>query len=301
MKRVSLLVMGTLIAGAACAAPDWSKVPARKMTLFYPGQAGLEWVINKPDHSAVPDIVDKKRSCAKCHEGDASEIGDKIVAGKPVGSSKTILENEPQKGKAGSIPVSFQAVHDGKKIYLRFEWESPKSAEVKKADPKNEIKLAMMFDGGGTVEGAELNGCWATCHMDLRSMKTAKDDKKTKYIKGADLAGGKFMDLIQFRSGKGERPVDGHVDSERRMQGGKSLVKAEGRKEGNKWVVSFERTLAGAGPGDHSIVEGKLYNFGFAIHDDYTNARHHYVSLGYMFGLDKTMPDVRNYINVEKQ
>ena len=301
MKRMSILIIGAVVAGGACAAPDWSKIPARKMTLFYPGQSGLEWVMNKADHSAVPDIVDKKRSCAKCHEGDASEIGDKIVAGKPVGSSKTVLENEPQKGKAGSIPVAFQATHDGKKIYFRFEWEAPKSVEAKKADPKNEIKLAMMFDGGGTVEGAELNGCWGTCHMDLRSMKNAKDDKKTKYIKGADLATGKFMDLIQYRSGKGEKPVDGYVAGERRMEGGKSLVKAEGKKEGNKWVVSFERTLAGTGQGDHGIAEGKSYNFGFAIHDDHTNARHHYVSLGYIFGLDKPMADVKNYINVVKQ
>jgi len=290
-----------LVAGVASAAPDWSKVPPRKMTLFYPGQSGLEWIMNKADHSAVPDIVDKKRPCAKCHEGDASEIGDKIIAGKPVGNSKTILENEPQKGKVGFIPVSFQAAHDGKKIYFRFEWESPKSVEAKKADPKNEIKLAMMFDGGGTVEGAELNGCWATCHMDLRSMKDAKDDKKTKYIKGADLASGKFMDLIQFRSGKGEKPADGFVDSTRHMEGGKSLVKAEGKKEGGKWVVSFERTLAGGGQGDHSIAEGKLYSFGFAIHDDYATARHHYVSLGYIFGLDRPMADVKNYINVVKQ
>ncbi|TRZ91201.1 MAG: hypothetical protein D4R84_14670 [Rhodocyclaceae bacterium] len=301
MKRISSLLMGMLVAGAAYAAPDWSKVPARKMTLFYPGQSGLEWIMNKPDHSAVPDIVDKKRSCAKCHEGDAGEIGDKIVAGKPVGSSKTVLESEPQKGRAGFIPVAFQAAHDGKKIYFRFEWEAPKGVDAKKADPKNEIKLAMMFDGGGTVEGTELNGCWATCHMDLRTMKNAKDDKKTKYIKGADLASGKFMDLIQFKSGKGEKPLDGYVASERHMDGGKSLVKAEGKKEGNKWVVSFERTLAGAGQGDHSIAEGKQYNFGFAIHDDYTNARYHYVSLGYIFGLDKAMADVKNYINVVKQ
>jgi len=301
MKRIASLLMGMLVAGAAYAAPDWSKVPPRKMTLFYPGQSGLEWIMNKADHSAVPDIVDKKRSCAKCHEGDAGEIGDKIVAGKPVGSSKTVLESEPPKGRAGFIPVTFQAAHDGKKIYFRFEWDAPKGTDAKKADAKNEIKLAMMFDGGGTVEGAELNGCWATCHMDLRTMKNAKDDKKTKYIKGADLAAGKFMDLIQFRSGKGEKMVDGHVDSERRMDGGKSLVKAEGKKEGSKWVVSFERTLAGAAPGDHSIVEGKQYNFGFAIHDDYSNARYHYVSLGYIFGLDKAVADVKNYINVVKQ
>ena len=300
MKKITVAVMGLFVAGGALAAPDWDKVPPRKMTLFYPGQASYEWVMNKADHSAVPDIVEKKRFCAKCHEGDASEIGDKIVAGKPVGSSKTVLEPTPPAGKVGWIPVSFQAAHDGDKIYFRFEWVPPKIG-TKKLDPKNEVKLTMMFDGGGTVEGANLNGCWGTCHNDLRTMKDGKDDKKTKYIKGGDLAGGKFMDLIQYRSGKGEKPVDGYVASERKMEGGKGLVNAEGKKEGNKWVVTFERNLAGGGTGDHAITADKVYNFGFAIHEDYTNARFHYVSLGYQFGLDKANADVKNYINVIKQ
>ena len=300
MKMITVAVMGLFVAGGALAAPDWDKVPPRKMTLFYPGQASYEWVMNKADHSAVPDIVEKKRFCAKCHEGDASEIGDKIVAGKPVGSSKTVLEPTPPKGKAGSIPVTVQAAHDGNKIYFRFEWVPPKIGD-KKMDAKNEVKLAMMFDGGGTVEGSSLNGCWSTCHQDLRTMKSPKDDKKTKYIKDADLAGGKFMDLMQFRSGKGEKPVDGHVTDQRYNEGGKSLLKAEGKKEGNKWVVTFERTLAGGGKGDHSIAADKVYNFGIAIHEDHTNARFHFVSLGYQFGLDKAMPDVKNYINVTKQ
>ncbi len=299
-KMVAVAVMTMLVAGAACATPDWGKVPARKLTLFYPGQAGLEWVMNVTDHSAVPDIVNKKRFCAKCHEGDANEIGDKMVTGKPVGSSKSVLEPAPIPGKAGSVPVAVQIVHDDSKIYFRFEWESPKAAGGKKMDAKNEVKLTLMFDGGGTVEGSEMNGCWATCHSDLRTMKDAKDDKKTKYIKNPDLAGGRFMDLIQFRSGKGEKPIDGYVDSERRMEGGKSLVKADGKKEGGKWVVTFERELAGRGKGDHSIVADKVYNFGFAIHEDYANARYHYVSLGYQFGLDKANADVKNYINVQR-
>ncbi|MGB7502869.1 MAG: ethylbenzene dehydrogenase-related protein, partial [Azonexus sp.] len=182
MNKIAVAVIGMFIAGGACAAPpDWSKVPERKVKLFYPGQSSLEWVMNKADHSAVPDIVDKKRACAKCHEGDANEIGDKIVAGKPVGSSKVVLEPKPPAGKVGWIPVTFKAAHDGEKIYFRFEWVPPKNGDVK-MDKKNEVKLAMMFDGGGTVEGAELNGCWGTCHSDLRTMKDAKDDKKTKYI-----------------------------------------------------------------------------------------------------------------------
>jgi len=299
MKK-TIIWMTVALAGSVYAAPDWSKAPARKMNLFYPGQASLEWVMNRPDHSAVPDIVDKKRSCAKCHEGDANEIGDKIVKGVAVGISKSVLEPTPPKGKVGFIPVTFQAAYDADKIYFRFEWVPPPNGD-KKLDLKNEVKLTMMFDGGGTVEGSNLNGCWATCHQDLPSMKNAKDDKKTKYIKDADLGAAKFMDLIQYRSGKGEKAVDGYVGASREMDGGKSLIKADGKKEGNKWVVTFERSLAGAGKGDHTIAAGKVYNFGFAVHEDYTNARFHYVSLGYQFGLGKAMPEVKNYINVIKQ
>jgi hypothetical protein len=300
MKRqIAFAMIAIFSAGGACAAPDWSKVAPNKLTLFYPGQASLEWAMNKPDHSAVPDIVNRGRSCAKCHRGDANEIGDKIVKGQPVGSSKSALEPKPAAGKAGSIPVQFQAAHDGSKIYFRVEWVSPQGGG-EKMDAKNEVKLTMMFDGGGTVEGSNLNGCWATCHNDLRSMKNAADDKKTKYVKGADLGKGAFMDLLQFRSGKGEKPVDGHVADKRVMEGGKGLINAEGKKEGNKWVVTFERQLSGGGTGDHAIVAGKQYNFGIAIHEDHANARYHYVSLGYQFALDEQGPE-KNQINVVKQ
>lgn len=299
MQKVAVALMGMFVAGSAMAAPDWSKVTPTKMNLFYPGQSGLEWVMNKADHSAVPDIVDKKRACAKCHIGDANEIGDKIVKGQPVGSSKSVLEPKPIAGKAGFVPVQFQAAHDGSKIYFRIEWASPKGGAAK-MDAKNEIKATMMFDGGGTVDGSNQNGCWATCHNDLRSMKDAKDDKKTKYIKGADVAKGSFMDLLQWKSGKGEKPVDGYVADKRVMEGGKGLVKAEGKKEGDKWVVTFERNLAGGGNSDHAITSGKFYNFGIAIHEDYSNARYHFVSLGYQFALDEQGKE-KNQINVIKQ
>jgi nitrate/TMAO reductase-like tetraheme cytochrome c subunit len=172
-------------AAGGVTALDWSKVPTRQIKVFYPGQAGLEWIMNKADHSSAADIVEKKRACAKCHEGDANEVGTAIVTGKPVGVSKTVMEPNPPAGKVGFIPMTFQATHDDSKIYFRFEWVPPKNGD-KKLDPKNEVKLTMMFDGGGTVDGSELNGCWATCHTDLRTMKDAKDDKKTKYIAGAD-------------------------------------------------------------------------------------------------------------------
>lgn len=299
MKKIAYAILSSFVAGGALAAPDWSNVKPVKLTLFYPGQSSLEWVMDKAEHSAAPDIVNKGRTCAKCHIGDANEVGDKIVKGQPVGNKKAPIEPKPIAGKAGFVPVQLQAAHDGQKIYFRLEWTAPKGGAPKQ-DDKNEVKATLMFDGGSTVDGANQSGCWATCHDDLRSMKSAKDDKTTKHIKDANLASGKFYDLMQFRSGKGEKPVDGYVAEKRIMEGGKSLVKAEGKKEDGKWVVTFERELAGKGNGDHTIAPGKLYNFGVAIHEDYSNARYHYVSLGYQFALDQQGKE-KNQINVVKQ
>lgn len=299
MNKIALAIMGLFAAGSAAAAPDWSKATPVKLTLFYPGQSSLEWVMDKTEHSAVPDIVNKGRTCAKCHIGDANEVGDKIVKGNPAGNKKAPIEPKPIAGKAGFVPVQLQITHDDSKIYFRLEWNSPKAAG-EAMDKKNDVKATIMFDGGGTVEGANLNGCWATCHDDLRSMKSAKDDKKTKYIKDANLAAGKFYDYIQFRSGKGEPMIDGYIAEERVREGGKSLIKAEGKKEGDKWVVTFERELAGKGKGDHTIAPGKMYNFGVALHEGATNYRYHYVSLGYQFALDEQGKE-KNQINVVKQ
>ncbi len=178
------------------------------------------------------------------------------------------------------------------------------------------------------VEFADRGGCWATCHEDLRGMPDASDAAKshakakalgwndgvTKYIKEsrtdlvltgnarggwdklksdaeieAALKDGKFMDLMQFRSK--EKAVDGYVLESRHMDGGKSLIKVDGKKNGKHWTVVFERTLAAGGKGDHTIAAGKLYNIGFAIHDDYADGRFHHVSLGYTLGLDNADAD----------
>ena len=113
MKKIAIAVMSVALAGPVFSAPDWSKVPVAKVPVFYPGQSGLEWVLTKKDHSAANQILEKKRPCIKCHDTDAVEIGDKIAAGKPVGNLRQPLDTAVPKGKAGSIPVSVQAAHDG--------------------------------------------------------------------------------------------------------------------------------------------------------------------------------------------
>lgn len=303
---------------SAIAAPDWSKVPIKEVPLFFPGPTGLEWVMSKADHTGSHRIKTQNDSCFDCHEDDADKIGDDIVDGKKVGRARVLIDSAPPPSKRGSFPLKVQAAHDDKKLYLRFEWEANSS------DPRDEIKLTVMFDKN-QVEGSRLVGCWATCHMDLRTMPDADEKAKkhpkakslgwnegvTKYIaesrsslefnhkprggwnklrSGKEIAtalkGGKFLDLMQYSSGNNGRAIDGYVLESRHMSGGKSLLAATGKRDGKKWVVSFDRLLAAGGSGDHAIEAGQALTFGFAIHENHSNGRFHHVSLGYTLGLD---------------
>ena len=95
---------------------------------------------------------------------------------------------------------------------------------------------------------------------------------------------------MRYKSGKGETE-NGYVLEQRHMSGGGELL-ANAHKEGNNWVVEMKRALKTGKPGDVDIEPGKLYNFGFAIHDDYSNGRFHHVSLGYKLGLDNEEAEI---------
>lgn len=293
---IAVSSLGLIIAlgSGAVFAADASKAPGKKITVFYPGSSGMEWILKGTEHGGAK-AVKKGETCIGCHvdektgNEEAPDFGKKIVAG---GQSKnTVLEPEPIKGKPGSIPVTVQAAHDDANLYLRFTWKNTGFSSGKKMDADNPLKLAFMLEEQGKVEHDNAGGCWATCHTDARTMPGVKDDNKTKYVKDGSVAGGKFYDLIQYKSGKGQKPVDGYVADKRVMQGGKALTDAKGELKGDTWTVNITRKLSG-GEGDVKLEAGKTYNFGFAIHDDYTIGRYHYVSLGYTLGLDNAKADI---------
>lgn len=259
-----------VVSTSAIAAPDWSKVSGKKITVFYPGISSIEWATKGSEHSGAKGMR-KGESCVSCHEEELADIGKKIVSG-----SKN--EPSPIKGKAGSIPVTMQAAYDAENLYLRFSFKEP-PASGGGPDKENVMKLAVML-AGEKVPMAEQAGCWQTCHQDVRTMPGA-DDKKTKYVANASLAGGQFYELMQWKSGKF---VDGHVADKRVMEGGKTLIKATGEKKGDLWTVTFTRKLGG-GTGSVVLAEGKSVPFGFAIHDDHAIGRFHHVSLGYVLGV----------------
>lgn len=317
---LSVLGSAAAFAGAAAmaAAPDWNKVPKKTITVFHPGVASLEWTLTGGEHGGAR-AMRKGETCASCHHEETADMGKKIVAGEKA-------EPQPIKGRAGSIPVTVQAAHDGANLYLRFQWKGL-TGTAKKQDEKNQVKVAVMFDDN-RVEYANIGGCWASCHDDLRTMPDVNPDAArhpkakeldirkngpTKYLKesrtdlelktrpkggwdklrsdadiAAALKAGKFLEIWQFRSGEG--PRDGYVLDARRMKAAPGL--AEGRNEGGVWTVTFTRKLAGGGPGQHTFAAGRSYNMGFAIHDDYSNERWHHVSLGYTLGLDNPKADI---------
>lgn len=253
---VVLLAVGSQ---TAIAAPDWSKVPKRDIYVFHPGATPIEWTAKKSDHSGAVGMR-KGETCVGCHEEKGSlnftfkRLADKEL--EPVGAPKTM-----------TFPVGFQAAYDKDNLYVRLSFKAP-SGGFDKADKDDEVKVAVMFADAKVAQAAQF-GCWQTCHGDVRTMPGA-DDKKTKYTKeGA-------YELMQWKSAKGAKVVDGSVATERKMVGGTAGVKAEGVKSGNAYTVTFARKNPG---------EGKTVPFGIAIHADHSHGRFHHVSLGYTLGI----------------
>ena len=246
--KLHLLALAAACAGAPAmaAAPDWSKVPGTKITVFYPGVTPIEWVMKGTEHGGAR-LVRKGESCASCHNDEAADMGKKMASGQK-------LEPAVIKGKAGAIPVTVQAANDGANLYLRFSWKQP-SGGADKMDKDNQVKLSVMLEDN-KIPNANLSGCWEACHVDARTMPDAKGVKH-----------------------------DGYIAETRVMDGGKALVDAKGENKGGEWSVVFTRKFAG-GEGDITLAPGKTYNLGFAIHDDWTAGRFHQVSLGYSLGID---------------
>jgi len=303
---------------------DWSGIETAEFTVFYPGQASMEWVLKGSDHGGKRAFMTGDR-CFDCHEDEEVDIGDLIVSGEKV-------EPTPIPGKRGSIVVGVKAAHDADNLYMQFQWQDGEHAEIPfadggKMDAENQIKLAIMLttdsEEDPKVEFAERSGCWQSCHHDNNYMPHKPDDGTTsdrldmsdgftKYLKesrteveieGKDgkkrggwdklkgdaeiqalLEAGTFMDLLRYKSGTGESE-DGYILAERVMTGGQG-VDFSGELKDGVWTIEMTRKLTSDQPGDVSMALDQWYNIGFAIHDDYSSSRFHHVSLGLKLGFD---------------
>ena len=308
---------------------DWSDVPDRQVTIFYPGQSSMEWIFKGSEHGGKRPFQGGE-TCVSCHDKETADMGQKIVTGEK-------LEPTPIPGKRGSIAVKVQAAHDDDYLYMRYEWEDTEHTPVPfadggKMDPDNQVKLALMLTTDDTLY-ADRAGCWGTCHHDNRDMPAAPEQSAidaygqkgqvnmtqgiTKYItesrtkveikgrRGKVLGGwdklksedevklelteGRFMDLYRYQAGT-NTSENGSILAERTLSEGG--VEFTSSKQGNTWVVKMRRKLKSDTADDIQLDITKVYNLGFAIHDDYTNGRFHHVSLGYKLGFDNADSEI---------
>ncbi len=203
---------------------DWNGIEAREVTLFYPGQASLEWILNGSEHAGKPDFTTGNR-CFDCHEGEEVDFGEKIVSGEK-------FEPTPIPGKRGSIMLNVKAAHDADNLYILFQWQDGEHADIPfaddgKMDAENPIKLAIMLttdsEDDHKVEFADRAGCWQSCHHDLNYMPDKADDAALNgpLSKRLDLSAGFTKYLKESRS---EIEIEGKAGKKR---GGWDKLKEE--------------------------------------------------------------------------
>jgi Ethylbenzene dehydrogenase len=168
---------------------DWEKIPAKTVTLFYPGQASWEFLTS----AAHPGAQAIDAGCATCHTGQEKALGAKLVQAGP-------RETDPIAGKVPSTELTVRAAYDSEFVYFQFrwatktphamhtlwrydgkqwvEWGGEKPEATKKGIPPSyEDRLAILFDEPNNVPaydgaGATFSqvGCWMTCHNSMRAM-----------------------------------------------------------------------------------------------------------------------------------
>ncbi len=182
---------------------DWSGIEGTEITLFYPGQSSLEWVLKGSDHGGKRAFTKGDR-CFECHEEEESDIGELIVSGEK-------LEPTPIPGKRAFIPVKIKAAHDDENLYMQFQWTNSEHAPIPfvdggKMDKENPIKLAIMLaydsEDGSKVEYADRAGCWQSCHHDVNYMPHKPDEAALSgpLSKRLDLSGGFTKYLKESRT-----------------------------------------------------------------------------------------------------
>jgi hypothetical protein len=202
MMRVAFAAaVGVGLAGPALAVDprtiDWSKVPVKSLTLFYPGVSTSDWLVGKAHAGAK--AVAEGQACRSCHEGSEKARGDKIAKGGD-------LEPTPIPNKIGAIDLSVQAAHDAEYLYLRFQWNTQLKREGRMHDyvrfdgkqwkwyghDRNdksvrsgeqpalyEDRFAIMLDDGKVPRFAQ-HGCWVTCHNGMRDTRDTAPKEAVK-------------------------------------------------------------------------------------------------------------------------
>jgi hypothetical protein len=204
VPAAAMAVAAFFVGNALAADPatiNWKSVPAKTLTLFYPGQSTYQW-LRSPEHPGA-QMVNGGSACLTCHKDTEQKLGDRLVKANK-------LEPTPVDGKNGTVQLSFQVAYDKENAYFRFQWKTKNpypgeaypflrfdgkewknfgnqrlAGAVRKGEQPAvyEDRLSIMLDDGGVPNFAN-QGCWQTCH---NGMRDAPNQPKTDEVQANAL------------------------------------------------------------------------------------------------------------------
>ena len=311
---------------------NWNKSSARDITLFYPGTASIEWVLGRNHGGKRAFVKgDRCVECHDEETADIGQLivsgeSDKELEPTPIpGKRGSIKVSIDATHDSENLYLRFswpEGEHTPAPFVEGGKMDSQNAMKLAFMLSTDDVEYADRAGCWGTCHadantmpfapenkvllGSELA---SRLNFDTGVSKYLKESRTKLEIKGrrgkalggwdklkvqgeidAALEANQFMDIVRYKSGS-KTVEDGTILAERKMHGGQGS-EVEATLKAGTWSVVVKRKLISDKVGDVDIEPGTLYNFGFAIHDDYTSARFHHVSLGYKIGLDNKEAEI---------
>lgn len=251
---------------------------SRTITLFYPGLADSEWLLQTHPGSQP---LRQGTNCQRCHRGEEAAMGE--------------ARGGRFKPAAREIQVAFRRA--GEQLHIALEWQGP----------EDDSAISFMW-GSQENEAFRRGGCFAACHSDMPGMTRDHGQQIDKYlqvsrsqqhrigqpaiIKGDAeldqlLMQGEFAEMwrVQLHSDKVETST---VLAEAPWQL-TNLIQINKTYRDGRWVVELQRKMEDTAAGVN-FDAGEKYTFGIALNGAKNSAGSHWVSLPMTlsFGRDDT-------------
>jgi predicted CXXCH cytochrome family protein len=244
-------------------------VTSKEITLFYPGQANSEWLMQEHPGSQP---LRQGASCQQCHRGEEASMG--------------LSQAGEFKPAHRDMQVSFDRDEDS--IRMTLEWRGE----------RDETDLALMWGSSRSDEAFRRGGCFAACHSDLPGMSGDRGQQTGKYLWASRaqlqalgkppivkdqeelakmMADGQFVVLwrVKLNSGKAEAATlldDVHWRPT-------APIRASTSYRNGRWTVHIRRSLSRMPEHLVTFDPESTYTFGIALHGADNPGAGHWVSL----------------------
>ena len=242
-------------------------VSARQVTLFYPGIADSDWLLQQHPGSQP---LRQGASCQQCHRGEEAAMG---------ASRGDIVQPASRE-----VQVSF--AREDEQLLMTLQWQGT----------EDEKSIALMWGDGGNA-AFRRGGCFAACHSDLPGMSRDRGQQTSKYLKVSReqqqrigqpsitssepaleqlLAQGQFVEM--WRVSLASATIDTALLLAEVTWQPTNLIWINKSYSDGRWTVALKQKLDNTGVGVN-FVPGGRYTFGIALNGVNNPGGKHWVSL----------------------